>query len=255
MKVVTEFRKSTPVLAVVGVTDAAVGALRTAQADLTARAAKVQDKAVASAEALRSELTPAKIQANAQNVPNLAITKTLEVAGKAEETYAELASRGKSLVTSVRRRSATKDLLTQSRSTLTLGKAAVTTVRRASDDTLVAAKATLTAGRHEAANLVGSVVREAETEVKAAPAAAKVATKNTRAAGKRTVTTAKTRTATAKKATKATRTSAGKTATKAATATKTAASATGTPRKTAARKTTARKTTARKTAARKTAAR
>jgi heparin binding hemagglutinin HbhA len=256
MKVVTDIRKSTPVLAVVGVTDVAVGALRTAQADLTARAAKAQDKAVASAEALRGELTPAKIQANAQNVPNLAITKTLEVAGKAEETYADLAARGKSLVSSVRRRSATKDLLAQSKSTLTLGKAAVTTVRKASDDTLVAAKATVTAGRREAINLVGSVVREAETEVKAAPAAAKAATKNTRSAGKRTVTTAKTRTATAKKATKATRTSARKTTAKAATATKTAASATGTPRKTAASKTATRKTAApRKTAARKATAR
>lgn len=227
MKVVTDIRKSTPVMAVVGVTDLAVGALRTAQADLTARAAKAQGKAVAGAEALRAELTPAKLQADAANLPNLAITKSLEVAGKAEETYSELATRGKSLVTKVRRRPATKDLLAQGRSTLTLGKAAVTTVRKASDETLVAAKATLTAGRREAAGLVGSVVREAETEVKTTKPAAKKATKSTRAASKRTVTTARTRTATAKKATKATTTSARKTATKAARATKSAAKATG----------------------------
>jgi len=226
MKVITDIRKSTPVLAVVGVTDLATNAVRTAQADLTARAAKAQGKAVAGVESLRAELTPAKLQANAQNMPNLAITKALEAAGRAEETYGELASRGKSLVSSVRRRSATKDLLSQSRSTLTLGKAAVTTVRKASDETLEAAKATLAAGR-------------------------------------RTVTTATTGEAAAAKATKAVRTSAAKTATKAATATKTAASATGrkpaarktTAAKTAARKTTAAKTTARKTTARKTTAR
>jgi heparin binding hemagglutinin HbhA len=249
MKVVTDIRKSSPVLAVVGVTDLAVGALRTAQADLAARATKVSGKAVAGAEALRSELTPAKLQADAQNLPNLAITKTLEVAGKAEETYGELAARGKSLVKTVRRRPATKDLLAQGRSTLTLGKAAVTTVRKASDETLTAAKATLTSGRREAAGLVGSVVKEAETEVKAVKPAAKKATKSTRSASKRTVTTARTRAAGAKKATKAVRTSAAKTTAKAATATSSAAKATGTPRKTAARKTTARKATARKATA------
>ena len=213
MKVVTDIRKSSPVLAVVGVTDLAVGALRTAQSDLAARATKVQGKAVAGAEALRSELTPAKLQADAQNLPNLAITKTLEVAGKAEETYGELAARRKSLVKTVRRRPATKDLLAQGRSTLTLGKAAVTTVRKASDETLTAAKATLTSGRREAAALVGSVIHEGESEVKAVKPAAK-------------------------KATKAVRTSAGKTTAKAAAATSSAAKATGTPRKTAARKTT-----------------
>jgi heparin binding hemagglutinin HbhA len=252
MKVVTDIRKSTPVLAVVGVTDLAVGALRSAQTDLAARASKVQDTAVAGAEALRSELSPAKLQADAANLPNLAITKSLEAAGKVEETYGELASRGKSLVSKVRRRSATKDLLAQSRSTLTLGKAAVTTVRKASDETLVAAKATLTAGRREAAGLVSSVIREGEAEVKAVKPAVQEATKNTRSAAKRTTTTARTRTATVKKAAKATNTSARKTATKAATATSSAASATGTPRKATARKATATKTaTPRKTAARK----
>ena len=55
MKVSTDIRKSTPVMAVVGVTDLATHALRTAQADLTARAAKAQDKAVAGVETLRAE--------------------------------------------------------------------------------------------------------------------------------------------------------------------------------------------------------
>jgi heparin binding hemagglutinin HbhA len=227
MKVVTDIRKSAPAMAVVGVTDLAVGKLRSAQADLTTKASTLQGKAVAGAEALRAELTPAKIQADVQNLPNLAITKTLEVAGKAEETYGDLAARGKSLVDSVRRRSSTKDLLAQGRSTVTLGKAAVTTVRKASDETLVAAKATLTAGRREAAQLAGSLVGEAQTEVKAAKPAAKKATKSTRSAAKRTTTTAKTRSANVRRATKATGTSARKTATKAATATKSAAKTVG----------------------------
>lgn len=231
---VTDIRKSTPAMAVVGVTDLAVGALRSAQADLTARAGKVpglvhevQGKAVAGADALRAELRPAKIQADVQNLPNVAITKTLEVAGRAEEAYGELAARGKSLFDSVRRRSATKDLVAQGRSTMTLGKAAVTTFRKAGDDTLVAAKATLTAGRREARELAGTAAREVQSEATAAKPAAKKATKSTRAAAKRTTTTARKRTANAKRATKATGTSARKTAAKAATAAKTAGDAAG----------------------------
>jgi hypothetical protein len=205
MKIVTDIRKSTPAMAVVGVTDLAVGALKSA----------------------RAELSPAKIQADVQNLPSLAISKTLEVAGKAEGAYGELSARGKSLVDSVRRRSATKDLLAQGRSTLTLGKAAVTTARKASDDTLVAAKATLTAGRREAGELAATLGREAASEAKAAKPAAKKATKSTRSAAKRTGTTARTRSANVKRATKATSTSARKTASKAGTAAKSAARATG----------------------------
>jgi heparin binding hemagglutinin HbhA len=239
MKVVTDIRKSAPAMAVLGVTDLAVGKLRSAQADLSAKASTLPGKAIAGAEALRAELTPAKIQADVQNLPNLAISKTLEVAGRAEETYGDLAARGKSLVDSVRRRSATKDLLAQGRSTVTLGKAAVTTVRKASDESLVAAKATLTAGRREVAQLAGSLVGEAQTEAKAAKPAAKKATTtaakkksakattSTRSAAKRTSTTATTRSANVKRATKATSTSARKTAAKAATAATTAATATG----------------------------
>jgi heparin binding hemagglutinin HbhA len=205
MKIVTDIRKSTPAMAVVGVTDLAVGALKSA----------------------RAELSPAKIQADVQNLPSLAISRTLEAAGRAEAAYGELSTRGKSLVDSVRRRSATKELLAQGRSTVTLGKAALTTVRKAGDETLVAAKATLTSGRREGRDLVGSVVREAGSEAKAATPAAKKATKSTRAAAKRTSTTARTRSANVKRATKATGTSARKTATKAVKATKTAAKATG----------------------------
>ena len=204
---VTDIRKSTPAMAVVGVTDLAVGALRSAQADLTARAGKVPS--------------------DVQNLPNLAISKTLEAAGRAEEAYGELASRGKSLVDSVRRRSATKDLVAQGRSTLTLGRAAVTTVRKARDETLGAARSTLIAGRRDVRDLAGSAVHEAGAEAKAAKPAAKKATKSTRSAAKRTTTTARTRAANAKRATKATSTSARKTASKATTATKTAAKATG----------------------------
>ncbi len=205
MKVTTDIRKSTPVLAVIGVTDLASHALRT----------------------VRTELHPAKLQENAQNVPGLAISKALETAGRAEQTYTDLAVRGRKVVDSVRRGSAHKDLLAQSRSTLTLGKAAVTTIRKAGDDTLVAAKATLTSGRRDGATLVNTAARELETEVKGAAPAAKKATKNSRAAAKRTATTARKRTANVTRATKATRTSARKTTAKAATAAKSAGARTG----------------------------
>jgi heparin binding hemagglutinin HbhA len=172
MKVVTDIRKSAPAQAVVGVTDLAVGKLRSAQADLSAKASTLPGKAAHGAETLRVELHPAKIQADVQNLPNRAITKTLEAVGKAEETYDDLTARGKWLVENIRRHSSTQDLLAQ-------GRSAVTTVRKASDETLDVAKATLTAGRREAAQLAGSLIGEGKSVATKAtkPAAKKPATK------------------------------------------------------------------------------
>ena len=228
---ITDIRKtvteSSPVYAAVGATDLAVGALRIARADLTNRAFAAQSVAKARVEAARTDLAPAKIQAGAQNLPNVAITKTLEAAGRAEETYSQLTSRGKAVVGAARRKATTKELLAQAKSTRTLGKAAVTTVRKATDETRAAAKATVTVGRREIAGLVGSATHEVEAEVVAAPKAAKAATKGTRTAVKRTTTTAKTRAARTTKATKAVRTSARKTAVKSAAAAKGAAGTLG----------------------------
>lgn len=205
MTLVNDIRKSvadtTPVYAVVGVTDLAVEKVRSAQ-----------NRAVQA----RTSLELKTLRARAQQVPTVAVTLTLEAAGKAEETYSGLAVRGQQLVQRVKRQRATQDLVAQGKTTLSRGKAAVTTVRKVVDDTLPAAKGTVTVARRESA--------EVATETRATVVKR---TTGTKSAAKRTSTTARKRTATAKRTTKAATTSARKTAAAATKATEAAGAKVG----------------------------
>ena len=157
MTFVKDIRKTvtdaTPVLAALGVTDLAVERLR----DVRARAAAVrldfdinviQDKA-----AKRFE----KVTEQVQQIPAQVRNQSAEVAGKARETYSGLAVRGEKMVKRVRNQKSTKDLFAQAGDTVSLGKGAVTTVRKAARDTQRAAIATLTTGRREAGSVAASV--------------------------------------------------------------------------------------------------
>jgi heparin binding hemagglutinin HbhA len=128
-------------------------------------------------------------------------------------TYSGLAVRGEKLVKRIRNQKSTKDLIAQAGSTVSLGKGAVTTVRKAAHDTQRAAKVTLATGRREA----GSVAASVQDSVSRAPA--KVATV---IEGTGTTTTAKKSTASAERATRSVATSARKTAAAATAAAKTA---------------------------------
>ena len=222
MTFVSDFRKSltdtTPVYAAVGVTDLAVekvryAGVRAAAARADFHISSLQDKAVKRAELVAEQ---------AQHIPAKALNQTLESAGKAQATYAELAVRGEKLVKRIRNQKATKDLLAQAGNTVSLGKGAVTTVRHAAGDTRRAAKSTLTTGRHEAESAVGAVVASVRGDVKTTKRAVRKSGPATRLSTKRTTTVAKKRTAAVKRATKATVTSAGTTATAATAAVKTA---------------------------------
>jgi len=213
---------STPVYAAVGATDLAVEKVRDARARMiSARAdldvTALQDKAVKLA-VKRAE----KAREQAQQMPALALNQTLEAAGKAQQAYAELAVRGHELVIRLRNQKSTKDLFAQAGSTVSLGKGAVTTVRKAAVDTQRAAKATLTTGRHEAEVVIEAVVSSVRPEVKATTGTVRKSVKATRIPVKRTATTAKKSTTSVRRATKSVATSATKTATAAAEATKTA---------------------------------
>ncbi len=247
MTIANDIRKpatyTTPVYAAVGVTDLAVERVReasvraaAARADLDVnalqdKAVALQDKAVAlqGKAVKRAEKVAEKVTEQAQQIPALALSQTIEAAGKARETYSELAVRGEKLVKRIRNQKSTKDLLAQAGSTLSLGKGAVTTVRKAATETQQAAKATLTTALHEAEVVVEAVTGSVRDEAKAttrtvrksAPVV-RLTAKRTAASAKRTATTAKKSTASVKRATKATATSARKTATKATKATKTA---------------------------------
>jgi hypothetical protein len=154
--------------------------------------------------------------ARMQQAPTVAVTRGLEAAGRVEETYDDLAARGKKLVERIRQQRATSELVEQGKATLSRTRAAVTTVRRGTGDTTTAVKATATTAQ-----------READATATATRQAARTNTTGTRTAAKRTSTTARKNAATSKSRTKAAATTAKKTASTAGKATEAAASKVG----------------------------
>jgi heparin binding hemagglutinin HbhA len=209
MSRVTDLRKTmtenSGVYALVGATDLAV-----------AKAREVQHRAASAREDLDLRALPAILQAKAQQAPTIALTKALETAGLAEEAYGDLSARGKKLIDRIAKQAATKELLNQSKLTISRGKAVVTTVRRGGKDTQTAAKAAVTTARRDVADVVDDTQRSVATR-----------TTTTKRAVKRTTTTAKRRASRTKSTAKATATSAGKTATAASKATQAAADKVG----------------------------
>ncbi|KGN40539.1 hypothetical protein [Knoellia aerolata] len=203
-KTTTKTTTTTPLFAVVGVTDLAVERAREARL----RADKV-----------RSELAPAAVQNRAQVVlgeakafPTKALNTGVATVDQVAKGYEDLADRGEKLVTRIRNQKATKDLVAQAETTLALGKGAVTTARKAVLDIRTSALATITTGRHEAAHVAEIVVDTVAEDAAFAATDIKASAKRTRTAAKRTNTTA---TKAAKRTTssaKATTTSARKTA-------------------------------------------
>jgi hypothetical protein len=218
MALVADIRKTvtdaTPVLAAVGLTDLAVEKVRNARAKATGVRIDI-DPAVLQSKA---QARVAEVTEQAQDLPALALNRSLELASKAQESYESFAVRGEQLVKRVRTQKSTKDLIAQAEATLSLGKGAVTTVRRSATDIQRSAKATLTTGRK--ADSVTAEATEAATAVKQSAA-------RTRTAAKRTTTTAKKSAAASKRATKGAATSAKKTAAATTKATESAADKVG----------------------------
>jgi len=216
MTLVTEIRHTvtdvTPVYAAVGATDLVVEKVR----DASVRAASIRvDVTELPAKAVKPIK---KVAGQAQHIPAQVRTQTVEVAGKAKQTYADLAVRGEKLVNRLRNQKATKNLFAQAGNTVSLGKGAVTTVRNAALDTQRAAMSTLATGRREA----GSVASSVQEDVKATGRTVTKAAASTLTSAKATVTSAKKGTASAERATKSVAANARKTASSATTAAKTA---------------------------------
>jgi hypothetical protein len=223
MAFVADIRKTvtdtTPVFAAVGLTDLAVEKVRDARVKATSvrvdiDPATLQAKAVAQAkEQAKAVRTQAEtVVEQAQELPALALNRSLELAGKAQESYESFAVRGEKLVKRVRTQKATKDLLAQAEATFALGKGAVTTVRKSATDIQRSAKATLTTGRKEAAAAVDTIAGSVVEETAEATETVKQSAARTRTAAKRTSTTAKKSATATKSATKGAATSARKTA-------------------------------------------
>lgn len=210
---------ATPLFAVVGATDLAVERAR----DARVRADKVRAE-------LKADLAPTAVQKRAEVViedvkafPTKAlnqgvatadqVTKSYEdFAGQVTKGYSDLAVRGEKLVKRIQNQKATKDLVAQAETTLSLGKGAVTTARKAVLDVRSSALATFTTGRKEAVKVAETLVDTVEDNTDVAATEVKAAVKRTRTAAKRTTTTA---TNAAKRTTtsaKATTTAAKKTA-------------------------------------------
>ena len=228
MALVADIRKNvidtTPVFAVVGLTDLAVEKVRDARVRATTVGLELTND-------LKADLNPAAIQTKAQarvsgvaeqaqELPALALNRSLELAGKAQESYETVAARGEKLVKRVRTQKATQDLIAQAETTVALGKGAVTTVRKSANEIQRSAKATLTTGRKEAATVADAVAGSVAAETAEVATAAK-------ASAKRTSTTAKKSATATKTATKRATTGARKTASTAKKATATTAAKVG----------------------------
>ena len=220
----------TGLLAVVGAGDYAVEQVRAAVATLPAVRAQFEARVTqvqADVQKRVGEFDPKTLQAQAQEVPNTVAATLLQTVSKAqlqaESTYEELAQRGGKLIDRVRSQQSTKVLVDQANSTLARGKAAVTTARKAADETASAIKGTITTGRRETGTLADVTEVQAQTAVKQA----QTAVKKTRAAAKKTTTTATKGATATKTAAKGVRTSATKSASAAGTAAKAAAKKVG----------------------------
>jgi hypothetical protein len=216
MTLVNEIRKTvtdtTPVYAAVGVTDLAIERLREARARAAAArpdlsVVAMQDRAVKRIE---------KVSAQALHLPGQVRDQSFEATEKAQHTYAELAVRGEKLVKRLRSQKATSDLLAQAGSTVSLGKGAVTTVRKAAVDTRRAAKATLTTSGQESEGVIEAVTSSVKGEAETTTDVAREAAKAARASAKRTGTTVRKSTVAAQRSAAATAASAAKTAAAAA---------------------------------------
>jgi len=198
MSLVKDIRKTvtdtTPVYAALGATDLAVERLR----DARTRAAAVRLDLDVSAMQGRAVKGFEKVTEQVQQIPAQVRDQTVEVAGKARETYTGLAVRGEKLVKRVRNQKSTKDLFAQAGGTVSLGKGAVTTVRKAAHDTQHAAVVTLATGRREA----GSVAASVQHDIKATGRAATKARVSTPTVVQGTGTPAKKSTASAERATR-----------------------------------------------------
>jgi len=222
MTLVKDIRKTvtdtTPVYAAVGVTDLAIERLREARTRAATRAAAVRTDLDVSVMQDRAAKRFEKVAEQAQQIPAQVRSQTVEVAGKARETYSDLAVRGEKLVKRIRNQKSTKDLFAQAGNTVSLGKGAVTTVRKAAHETQHAAMATLATGRREAESIAASV----HDGVRVTGHTGGKATATTRTAAEGTVTTAKKSTASAQRAARSVAARARKAATTAAKTAKTA---------------------------------
>jgi len=154
----------TPFYAIAGAGDLAVEKVRAVSEDVTARFAKIDQKNLQTE--LTKELTKAQAEltkrfeaivadartapAKLRELPKTAQAGFTVVLGQAEETYEDLAGRGKDLVERIRHQQATEDLVSTAKTTVSKAKATRTTAKKTADTTTRNVKATATSARKTA---------------------------------------------------------------------------------------------------------
>ena len=162
----------TPFYAIAGAGDVAVEKLRAVGEDVAARFAKLDQKALqADFTKAQSEFTKifeaivadAKIApAKLRELPKTAQAGFTTVLGQAEETYEDLAGRGKDLVERIRHQQATEDLEASAKITVSKAKATRTTVKKTAQTATRNVKATTTSARKTAKSAAKAVEDAAE---------------------------------------------------------------------------------------------
>lgn len=187
----------TPLYAVVGATDLAVERIRTARSELSTRASQFDPKALrdqaqstitARVETWQADVRSAPDQA--RDLPVKAQAVVGDAIASALTAYGDLAGRGKSLVTRVRRQQSTADLTDQAKSTVARAKSTTTTAKKQSAATKRSAGATAGTAKQSVTN-TGGTAKKSTTRVKSsAKATTTSARKTTTAAKKATTATA-----------------------------------------------------------------
>ncbi|TDO58097.1 hypothetical protein EV651_110131 [Kribbella sp. VKM Ac-2571] len=154
----------TPFYAIAGAGDLAVEKVRAVGEDVTARFAKLDQKNLQ--VEFTKELTKAQAElakrfeaivadartapARLRELPKTAQAGFTTVLGQAEETYEDLAGRGKDLVERIRHQQATEDLVSTAKTTVSKAKATRTTAKKTATSATRNVKATATSARKTA---------------------------------------------------------------------------------------------------------
>ena len=164
----------TPLYVIAGAGDLAVEKFRAVSGDVASRFATLDQKTLQDELTKRqTELTKrfealaadAKtVPAKLRELPAVAQAGFTTVLGQAEETYEELAGRGKDVVTRIRSQKATEDLVAQAKTTVSKAKATRTTTRKTAETATRSVKATTTSAR-KTAKSAGKAASDAAAKV------------------------------------------------------------------------------------------
>jgi heparin binding hemagglutinin HbhA len=143
----------TPLYAIAGAGDLAVEKFREVSDDVTSRFATLDQQTLQAELTKRFEALAADaktVPAKLRELPSFAQASLTNVLGQAEETYEDLAGRGKDLVTRIRSQKATEDLVAQAKTTVSKARATRTTARKTTETASRNVKATATSARKTA---------------------------------------------------------------------------------------------------------